>query len=48
MALGTVCDDDLDDEVIEISSDEKPKAIGPKRKWVAKHVKIEQGTHSKG
>src|SRR5882724_3320918 len=40
VASGVVRDDDLEDTVIDISSDDIP-AVGTKRKWVAKHIKTE-------
>ena len=40
VASGAVHDDDLDDEVIDISSDNSA-AVGTKWKWVAKHIKME-------
>ena len=35
-----VCDDDLNDEVIDISSDNSP-TVRTKWKWIARHVKTE-------
>jgi len=45
VASGTVRDDDLDDEIIEISSasDTKPNVPKVKKMYIAKHVKLEPG-----
>ena len=40
VASGTVCNDDLGDTVIDISSDDIP-AVGMKQTWVMKHIKTE-------
>ena len=38
MSSGVVHDNDLDNEVIDISSDNSP-VVGTKQKWIAKHIK---------
>lgn len=46
MASGAIWDDDLDDEVIEISLDEKPVISATKKSWIAWQVKAEAGADS--
>ena len=46
VASGAVCDDKLDDKVIDISSDNSP-TVGTKWKWIAKHVKTEPPSEHK-
>ncbi|KAF8495060.1 hypothetical protein JB92DRAFT_3126621 [Gautieria morchelliformis] len=41
MATGVLCDDDLDDEIISISSDDSGKLVQPTKSYVTRHVKIE-------
>jgi len=40
VASGTVWDDDLDNEVMDISSDNSPR-VGTKWKWITNHIKME-------
>ncbi|KAF8514752.1 hypothetical protein JB92DRAFT_3158898 [Gautieria morchelliformis] len=48
VASGVVCDDDMDDEVINISSDDCPKVVLTMKTYVAKHVKVEPESDGKG
>ena len=41
--MGAIRDDDLDDKVIKISSDEKPVISATKKSWITGHVKVEPG-----
>jgi len=47
VASGMVHDDELDDEVIDISSDDTC-TVRTKWKWIAKHVKTESPSECKG
>ena len=47
VASGMVCDNELDDKVINISSDDTC-TVGTKQKWITKHVKTKSPSEHKG